>query len=187
MGPLLARLVKRTGSIEAAEDAVSSIASTLGLVGTPETDEHLAGLALCARGESIEAVSKHLTWRDFERFCSSILRAKGYRVRENIYLRRPRAQVDVLGVSDRTSLAVDCKHWARASGRGALAGLVRAQLGRARRLHDSLDPVGPIAAVVLVAVDPGERFVEGGAVVPIFAFRDFLDSIEEHAGRLELV
>ncbi len=187
MGPLLARLVRRTGSLEGAQGAVASVASSLGLADPVEADEQLAGLALCSRGESIEAVSKHLTWRDFERFSSNILRARGYRVRENIYLRKPRAQVDVLAVSDRTSLAVDCKHWARMSGRGALAGLVKAQLKRASRLHDTLDAIGPIAAVILVVVDPGERFVGGGAVVPIFAFGDFLDSIEEHRALLELV
>ena len=187
MGPLLSLLAKRTGASELALDAIASVASAVGLPGQREPDEELAGLALCARGESIEAVSKHLNWRDFERFCSSILRGRGYRVRENIHLRKPRAQIDVFAASDRTSLAVDCKHWTRTSGRGALAGLVRAQLGRARRLHDSLDKTGPIAAVILVMVDPGERFVEGGAVVPIFAFGDFLDNIEAHRRMLDLV
>ena len=187
MGPLVSLLVKRTGSPEEAQEAMDFVAEALGLPVALQPDEELAGLALCARGESIELVSRRLTWKDFERFCSSILRGRGYRVRENIYLKKPRAQVDVLAVADRISLAVDCKHWARASGRGALAGLVRAQQARARRLHDTLDAVPPAAAVILVVVDPGERFVDGGAVVPIFALGDFLDNIDAHRGLLELV
>jgi hypothetical protein len=150
-------------------------------------DEQLAGLALCAWGEEIERVSKSLTWRDFERFCSGILQGRGYRVRQNIFLRRPRAQIDVFGVSDGISLAVDCKHWARAAGYSGLARIVEAQKGRARRLRESLDDHGPIATVILVLLDEGERFVSGGAVVPIYTFGDFLDNVGAYQDQLELV
>ncbi|HKT22663.1 MAG TPA: hypothetical protein VJR06_08660, partial [Nitrososphaerales archaeon] len=112
---------------------------------------------------------------------------KGYRVRENIMLRKPRAQIDVLGVSEGVSVAVDCKHWARSSGRGVLGRLVEAQKARARRLHDGLDDIGPIAPVILTLVDGGERFAGGGAVVPIFAFGDFLDSLDGLLEHIELV
>jgi len=95
--------------------------------------------------------------------------------------------VDILGTSGRISLAVDCKHWARPPGRGTLSALVEAQKERARRLHDSLDELGGIAAVILVVVDGGDRIVEGGAVVPIFALPQFLDGVDHYLGLLELV
>jgi hypothetical protein len=186
-GPLFQLLERKKGSAEAASEAISAAAEKLGVPNPSPADERLAGLALCADGVMPETVSKHLGWKAFEGFCSDILRTKGYRVRENIYLRRPRAQVDVLGISDRISLAVDCKHWARSPGRGALGALVAAQKERARRLHDSLDETEGIAAVILVVVDGGERFVEGGAVVPVFVLGDFLDNVEACRGLLDLV
>ncbi|HKT21572.1 MAG TPA: restriction endonuclease [Nitrososphaerales archaeon] len=186
-GPLFRLLERRKGSAEGACEAMAAVAELLCAPFSTSSDERLAGLALCADGEVPEVVSRQLTWKDFEGFCSAILRAKGYRVRENIYLRRPRAQVDVFGVSDRMSLAVDCKHWARSPGRGALGALVGAQKERARRLHESLDRIGGIAAVILVMVDGGERFVEGGAIVPIFALGDFLDNVEACRDFLDLV
>ena len=186
-GALFQRLQKRTGSTELATAAVQGVADRLGLTRVDPLEEQLAGLALCATGDTPESVSKALSWKDFEGFCSKMLRAKGYLVREDIYLKKPRAQVDVLGVAGGISLAVDCKHWSRSSGYSALGTLVDSQKARARRLHDTLDVIGPIAAVILTLTDQGARFVNGGAIVPIFAFRDFLDSVDAHRERLELV
>ncbi|MDG7026430.1 MAG: restriction endonuclease [Nitrososphaerota archaeon] len=180
-------LVKRSGSAELAQEEIAAVASALCLSTVQYDDEQMAGLALCARGERVEVVSSHLSWRDFEGFCSNILRARGYRVAENIYLKKPRAQIDVLGISDRLSLAIDCKHWARQPGRSALGRLVEAQRGRVKRLHDSLDSIGPIVPLVLLTADPGVRFVAGGAVVPIFALADFLDNVEAYVSYVEPV
>jgi len=186
-GPLFRLLEKRAGSTEGALAAISDVALTMGTPDAVSTDEQLAGLALCARGEDVERVSRSLTWRDFERFCSGILQARGYRVRQNIYLKKPRAQIDVFGISDGVSIAVDCKHWARATGYSSLAKQVEAQKARASRLHESLDRIGPIAAVILVLVDQGARFVSGGAIVPVFAFGNFLDNVDSYRSQLDLV
>ena len=185
-GPLFQLLVRRTGSTESAMSAIYDVAFRMGEPDAVSTDEQLAGLALCAWGEDVERVSKTLTWRDFERFCSGMLRARGYRVRSDIYLKKPRAQVDVFGISDGISVAVDCKHWARGAGYSSLAKQVGAQKVRAARLHESLDRIGPIASVILVLVDQGERFVNGGAIVPVFAFGDFLDNLEAYRNQLDL-
>lgn len=186
-GPLFALLEKRAGSRDEALSAIDEVAYLMGRPGGSAADEKLAGLALCARGEPPESVSRHLSWKDFEGFCSEILRSRGYLVRENVVLRKPRAQVDVYAISRSMSLAVDCKHWARAPGYSSLARLVDAQKARATRLRGTLDESGPIASVILVMVDGGARFVSGGAVVPIFAFGDFLDNVEAFRGSLDLV
>ena len=186
-GPLFQLLVKKTGSTEGAMSAIADVAFRMGEPDVVSADEQLAGLALCAWGEDIERVSKSLTWRDFERFCSGILRARGYSVRQNIYLKKPRAQVDVFGISDGISIAVDCKHWVRAAGYSSLVRQVEAQKSRAARLRESLDRIGPIASVILVLVDQGARFVAGGAIVPVFAFGDFLDNVDSYRSQLDLL
>jgi hypothetical protein len=184
-GPLFRLLERRTGSTRDAFEAISDVAS---LTGTPRIfsmDEQLAGIALCARGEEIENVSRYLSWRDFERFCSAILRARGYVVKENVILKRPRAQVDIVAISEGVSLAVDCKHWSRSLGYSGLTRVVEAQKSRARRLRRSMGGLNPIASVILVLVDSGARFVAGGAVVPIFALGDFLNNVESNTMNLE--
>jgi hypothetical protein len=62
---------------------------------------------------------------------------------------------------------------------------MEAQKARVRRLRSSMEGLGPVASIVLVLVDSGERFVAGGAVVPIFALGDFLNNLESHRGNLE--
>ena len=186
-GPLFQLLVRKTGSTDAAVEAISDVAFRLGDLRASSTDEQFAALALCAWGEEIEKVSRNLTWRDFERFCSGVLEARGYRVRQNVILRKPRAQIDVFGLSNGISLAVDCKHWSRPPGYAGLAKQVGAQKARAKRLRDSLDEIGPIAIVILVLVESGARFVDGGAVVPVFALGDFLDNVDALRGELDLV
>jgi hypothetical protein len=186
-GPLFRRLERKTGSTERAYEEIERAAELLGLRPACSPDEQLAGLALCSGGETLESVSRQMSWKDFEGLCSKVLRAKGYQVMEDIRFRRPRAQVDVFGVSTRISIAVDCKHWSRAPGYSELGRLVDLQKARARRLHETLDRTGPIAAVILTLLDQGARFVNGGAIVPIFTLRDFLDNIEAHEPYLDLV
>ena len=185
-GPLFRLLEKRTGSTEAALSAITNVASLLGTPGVVSMDEPLAGVALCAQGEEIEKVSNHLSWRDFERFCSSLLRARGYTVKENVMLKQPRAQIDLIAFSCGFTLAIDCKHWTRSAGYSGLVRVVEAQKRRARRLRSSADGLDPVASVVLTLVDSGARFVAGGAVVPIFALGDFLDNLDVYAERLDL-
>jgi len=186
-GPLFTLLAKRTGSSSAALSAMAEVAFRLGFSDAKPEGEELAGLALCARGMEIEKVSKVLDWRDFERLCSGVFRAKGYQVRQNILLRKPRAQVDIFAISDGISLAVDCKHWGRSAGYSGLARLVEAQKSRAKRLRESLDKIGPIAVVILVLIDTRARFVDGGAIVPVFALGDFLDNVDAFRDELEVV
>ena len=183
-GPLLRLLERKTGSIESATAAIEDVASRMGVPAAAPMGEQLAGLALCARGVGVDVVSKHLGWRDFERFCAGIMRARGFAVRENIFFRRPRAQVDLLATSNSISIAVDCMHWHRAPGYSGLAAIVEAQKARAARLRGSLDDLPPIATVVLVVVDGGARFVSGGAIVPVYAAVDFLDNIESYRDML---
>jgi len=186
-GPLFQLLVRKTGSAEAALAAISDVSFRLGYASPAPADEQFAALALCTRGLDIERVSKVLSWKDFETLCSGVLRARGYEVRQNVLLRRPRAQVDIFAISDGISLAVDCKHWARPAGYSGLAKQVEAQKARAKRLRESLDRIGPIAVVVLVLVETRARFVDGGAIVPVFALADFLDNVETFRSELDLV
>jgi hypothetical protein len=135
-------------------------------------------------GASPNLVARHLDWRDFERFCAALLRARGFDVHENLTLTKPRAQVDILARSSLTSLLVDCKHWARERGPSAVAKAARAQGARAELVRRCFPTLEPLAVVILVLSEEQTRFTEGAAVVPVHTLDDFLSNLPAYAEQL---
>lgn len=146
----------------------------------------LAALGLIASGVPEEEAARSLTWRDFEGFCAQLLRAGGYAVRENVYLSRPRAQIDLVAMGPLFVISLDCKHWKRAPSRSALEGFALAQLRRSRLLRRSLRDPRPIVSAILSFSEPSGDFVQGAAVVPLRTFRNFLETVEAYSGLLEM-
>ncbi len=177
-------LNRRCGSARAAERALDRVRVDLGIGGSADNSP-LVALALVAQGVPVDEVSKSLSWREFESFCASIARGEGYDVRENYTLTKPRSQIDMLVRSDSWLLTIDCKHWSR-QGPGALSAMAAAQLRRSSNLRRLFaNDSRPIFSSILTFHDLGRRFVDGAAVVPVFAFRSFLRSLEEVTGMLE--
>jgi len=133
-----------------------------------------------------EEVSRLLTWREFERLAGALLRASGYQVRDNVYLKGPRAQIDVLAYGPSLTLCVDCKHYARGPGPSSMAKFAKAQLARASQLRRKSDDPRPIASMVLSLSEPDGTFVDGVAVVPIRTLRSFLTDVDSYVEMLDL-
>jgi hypothetical protein len=146
----------------------------------------LAALDLVASGVSGEEAARSLTWKDFEGFCAQLLRASGYVVKENVCLSRPRAQIDLVATGPLLIISLDCKHWKRTPSRSVLESFALAQLRRSRLLRRSLDDPTPIASVILSFSESAGSFVEGVAVVPLRALRDFLETVESYSGLLQM-
>jgi len=144
----------------------------------------LRAIAACSLGAPQETVAKFLDWREFEMFCAGLMRARGFSVAENIVLTKPRIQVDLLARSHNLALLVDCKHWGRTMGRSALARAAAAQAERARVVRSKMKILEPIVVVIIVLSNEEARFVEGTAVVPIFALNRFLDDVNAFADHL---
>jgi Restriction endonuclease len=170
--------------LEGYEAALSSVRATLGPRWSVR--EARVGRAMVAIAANVPAdkVASHLDWRDFEGFCAGLLAAKGFRVTEDLRLKKPRIQVDVLARSSGMSLLVDCKHWARERGPAALAKAAAMQSSRARAIRAQLGHLEPMAVVLLVLAPEQARFVDGAAVVPISTLGDFLDKLELYSQEL---
>ena len=158
--------------------------------GAPEPLPGLDGRVLRAIralswGYPAEQVGRHLDWKLFEGYCAAILKAAGFEVKENLHQTKPRIQVDILAWSRSSALMVDCKHWSRGMGPAGLAKAVGAQKRRAQLVRKKSPNTPPMVVVVLVLADEAARFVEGGAVVPVFALRDFVENFESYADRLD--
>ena len=145
----------------------------------------MMALSRVASGVPEEEVAKSLDWRDFERFCAQLLRANGYSVQENVHLRRPRAQLDLVATGPLYVINLDCKHWRRAPSYAALRGFAQAQLNRSRLLRKSLGAGKPIVSAILSFSESKGDFIEGVAVVPVRAVRNFLETVESYSDVLE--
>ncbi len=147
----------------------------------------LVPLALCRMGVPPEEVGRHLTWTEFEKFSAGLLRSGGFVVEENVRLRGPRAQIDLIARSSRLILSIDCKHWARLRSSG-LRAAARAQLLRGQLLRGKLpNEPRPIVSVILTLSDFGQRFIEGVSVVPLLSLRSFLTSVESFTEMIAMV
>jgi hypothetical protein len=146
----------------------------------------LVALDLITSGVPEEEAARSLTWKDFEGFCAQLLRTSGYTVRENVYLSRPRAQIDLVATGPFFVISLDCKHWKRAPSRSALEGFAMAQLRRSRLLRRSLNDRRPIVSAILNFSESQGSFVQGVAVVPLRTFRNFLETIESYSSLMEM-
>ena len=145
-----------------------------------------AALKLMMSGATEEEVARRLTWKDFELFCAELLRAGGYTVRQNLVLSRPRAQIDLVASGPLFIISLDCKHWKRAPSYSALEKIARAQLWRGKLLRTGMKDPRPIVSAILAYSEPRERFVNGVAVVPIRALRNFMETVESYSDLLEM-
>ena len=130
-------------------------------------------------GATIEDVSEYLTWRDFESLTGLILEEKDFDVTKNLILRKPRMEIDVIGIKMDIALLIDCKHWKTMS-ESALDEIVKKQIERVKRYvaDESMS-----ALPVIVTLHQEEiQFVDNVPIVPIMKLSSFLD---EFVGNLD--
>jgi hypothetical protein len=183
MTDLVTLLTRKLGSAERSISLLERNRELMGVDCEP-TDPGLVAMSLCSVGVPPEEVSSLLSWKEFESFCANLLRSAGYEVRENLRLRKPTAQIDIVALGPSLVLSVDCKHWRRSASASTLARVARDQLRRSVLLRKSLSGPRPILSVIITLAQQGERFVEGTAVVPLYSLRTFLNSIDEYADLL---
>jgi Restriction endonuclease len=149
-------------------------------------DPVLRAMVALRLGLTAERASKALDWRSFERLCAAVLEARGFQVRANLVLVKPRKQVDLVAFDDTLALSLDCKHWASISF-GELERMAAAQIERSRRLRAALD-LGdrPVVSALVTLADASVRFCAGAAVVPVRTLGDFAGSALAYLDSLEL-
>jgi hypothetical protein len=132
-----------------------------------------AVLALQMRCD-VEQVSRHLSWKDFEKLASELLASFGYSTRTNVWFVKPRMEIDVVGTgSDGFTIAVDCKHWKR-SNLSSISKFSQKQAARAERLIKYDKTICQVVPVVLTLHAESLRFVGGVPLVPVHRFRAFI-------------
>lgn len=136
-----------------------------------------AGIVLIERGLPIHDIARRLDWRDFEGLTGRILESEGFDVQYNLIMKRPRLEIDVIGIRMNIALLIDCKHWQR----DVPHSVAVRQTRRAER-WSTLYRMN--AVPVIVTIHQEHYVVSGVPIVPIAKFRSFT---EEFFGDLEHV
>ena len=168
-----------------ADSALRELESQLGASSPVVSERVLRAVAACRLGAPTDLVARFLDWKEFETFCASLLRARGYSVTENINLTKPRVQIDILARSTSVALLIDCKHWGHDMGAAALVKAAEAQAERAKAIRAKMRGLEPLIVVLLVLSNERARFVDGAAVVPVFALGSFLENYDAYRELLE--
>jgi hypothetical protein len=179
-------LEKRVGRSEAGR-VLYEAGKELGLPEGEYTSPVCVAYSLLRLDFQADEVSRVLSWRDFERLAGAIMHASGYEVRTNVFLRKPRAQIDVVAVGSSIILCVDCKHYRREQGPSSLGRVALAQIRRSGLLRKKMGDPRPIASVILSLSEPEGRFVKGVAIVPVRTLRSFLTTLDSYMDYLELL
>ncbi|ABK77935.1 conserved hypothetical protein [Cenarchaeum symbiosum A] len=138
-----------------------------------EGDRLRAVMAALGQGAPVEEAAELIHWRDFEGLTAEILAENGFATMRNLMLKKPRMEIDVVGIRLGIALLIDCKHWRR-TGAAALRKVVQKQIGRTK--HYVASTGGAVAVPVLVTLhSEGIQMIDGAPVVPISAFQSFID------------
>jgi hypothetical protein len=141
------------------------------------SDRLYAAMLALQKGCDIEQVARHLSWKDFEKLASEILMSFGYRTQTNVQLTKPRMEIDVVGVSSRFAIAVDCKHWKRSS-LSSMSGFSRKQAARAERLLKGNVRISLAVPVIMTLHAESVKFFGGVPVVPVHKFKSFVMEVK---------
>ncbi len=132
----------------------------------------------------IEQISTYLSWRDFEKLASEVLRSFGYRTRTNVRFAKPQMEIDVVGTSpDGFTIAVDCKHWKR-SNFSSISNFAQKQAVRAERLIEHEKTISEVVPVMLTLHAESVRFINAVPLVPIHKFRSFVADVKSYLPEL---
>jgi len=128
-------------------------------------------------GCDVEQVSNHLSWKDFEKLASEVLRSFGYRTQTNLRLTKPRMEIDVVGTSSGFAITVDCKHWKR-SNLSSIVSFAEKQAARVRCLLKHDDKISMAVPVIMTLHAESVRFAGGVPVVPVHKFKSFVMDVK---------
>lgn len=183
-------LVAETDQISAKQILNILVANSIGsfegeIVYFNQGDKLRAALFAIEQGAPIEDVSTFLNWRDFEGIVAEILQSKDFSIIKNLILKKPRMEIDVIGVNHGISLLIDCKHWKRLS-QSALRNIVKKQVERVK--HYVSKTKGAIAVPAIVTLYQEEvSFIDNVPIIPILQFSSFIDEFYGNLDELKTI
>ena len=148
-------------------------------------DRLKSALFILEKGATIDEVSEHIDWKDFEGLVAEILESKGFGTIRNMILTKPRMEIDVVGIKIGVAILIDCKHWKRTS-TSAIQTAVKKQIRRTKRYVSQTQ--GAMAIPVIVTLyEEKASFINRVPIVPIQKFSSFVDEFYGNLDEVEII
>ena len=148
-------------------------------------DKLKLAVTLLEHGFLIDELSVALDWKDFEGLTAEILNSKNFAVIKNMMLKKPRMEIDVVGIRLGVAILIDCKHWKKYS-TSSLTTAVKKQVERTKQ-YVAKTP-GAIAVPVIVTLYQDKiNFIERVPIVPIFQFSSFIDEFYGNIDQMKTI
>ena len=148
-------------------------------------DRLKSALLILEKGATIDEVSEHIDWKDFEGLVAEILESKGFGTIRNMFLTKPRMEIDVVGIKIGVAILIDCKHWKRTS-TSAIQTAVKKQIERTKRYVSQTQGAMAIPAIVTL-YEEKVSFINKVPIVPIQKFSSFVDEFYGNLDKVEII
>ena len=138
-------------------------------------------------GCDMERASAGLTWRDFEALAVEVLHRFGYTTQTNVRLRKPRCEIDVIGIDSTRAIVIDCKHWKR-SNVSSISSYAKKQLERTELLLQKQTNTITSAIPILVTLHYERvKFINKIPIIPINLLNSFLTEFDLNCPTIQVI
>jgi len=148
-------------------------------------DRLKSALFILEKGATIDEVSEHIDWKDFEGLVAEILESKGFGTIRNMILTKPRIEIDVVGIKIGVAILIDCKHWKRTS-TSAIQRAVEKQVMRTKRYVSQTRGATAIPAIVTL-YEEKVSFINKVPIIPIQKFSSFVDEFYGNLDEVKII
>ncbi len=148
-------------------------------------DRLKSALFILEKGATIDEVSEHIDWKDFEGLIAEILESKGFGTIRNMILTKPRIEIDVVGIKIGVAILIDCKHWKRTS-TSAIQRAVEKQVMRTKRYVSQTRGATAIPAIVTL-YEEKVSFINKVPIIPIQKFSSFVDEFYGNLDEVKII
>lgn len=148
-------------------------------------DRLKTALFILKKGASIDEISEHIDWKDFEGLVAEILESKNFGTIKNMILTKPRMEIDVIGIKMGVAMLIDCKHWKRTS-TSSIQEAVEKQIERTKRYVSKTQGAIGIPAIVTL-YEERVSFINRVPIIPIQKFSSFVDEFYGNLDEVEVI
>ena len=151
-----------------------------------QLDKMRTAMLALKMGVDVEDLSGILGWKDFELLATNILDASGYVAHHGFRLKKPRMEIDIVGIKDGMALLIDCKHWKRSSP-SEMARFASMQVKRAEAFVRASKQVRFAVPAILTLHLESITFADDVPVIPIIKLRSFLNEVQGYLNEIKVV
>ena len=148
-------------------------------------DKLKIAVMLLEKGIPIDEISVALDWKDFEGLTAEILTNKDFAVIKNMFLTKPKMEIDVVGIRLGVAILIDCKHWKRYSV-SSLTSAVKNQIQRTKQ-YVAKTPGAVAVPVIVTLYQDKVNFIQNVPIVPIFQFASFIDDFYGNLDQMKTI